>query len=180
MGPTLICDKSSLQALGKDELSSLRKYFYLNVPPILLIEILADLKKHSDLNESRREVQSLANKIVPACSNVNAEFRFLIRGELAGHEVRMAGVPIITGARQISNPEGKKGFIFEESAEHKALLRWQVGDFIGAEMLLAEAWRASSESIDLEEMQKSLKNAYSGAINLRTLGETAKFVDGLL
>jgi hypothetical protein len=42
VGPTIICDKSSLQALSKDELSVLRKYYSLNVPPILLVEILGE------------------------------------------------------------------------------------------------------------------------------------------
>jgi hypothetical protein len=104
----------------------------------------------------------------------------MIRGELAGHKVEMSGVPVLGGARQITNSEGKKGFVFDEPEEHKALLRWQVGDFDGAEVLLAEAWRLSSELIDLEGMQKTLKDTYSGRINLRTLVDTGKFVDELL
>ena len=180
MGPTIICDKSSLQALSKDELSVLRKYYSLNVPPILLVEILGDLKKHPDVEESRKEVEMLANKVVPACSTVNADFRFLIRGELVGHRVEMSGVPAISGARQLSDAEGQKGLIFRESAEHKALLRWQVRDFDGAEMLLAEAWKTSTQSLDLEEMRRKLKNAYSGKLNLQTLAETGRFVDELI
>lgn len=180
MGPTIICDKSSLQSLSKEELSVLRRYYSLNLPPILLIEILGDLRKHSNAADSQKEVEMLANKVLPACSTVNADFRFMIRGELAGHRVEMTGVPVLSGARQISNAEGKKGFIFEESAEHKALLRWQVGDFVGAEVLLAEAWRASTQAIDLEGMQKRLRDAYSGKVNLRTLAETGHFVDELL
>lgn len=104
----------------------------------------------------------------------------MIRGELMGHKVEISGVPVLTGARQISNAEGKKGFIFDEPAEHKALLRWQVGDFNGAEILLADAWRYSTQSIDLEGMQRTLRTAYSDRINLRTLAETATFVDELI
>lgn len=47
-------------------------------------------------------------------------------------------------------------------------------------MLLAEAWRLSSESIDLEGMQRNLKDTYSVRINLRTLVDTGSFVDELL
>jgi hypothetical protein len=180
MGPTIICDKSSLQALSKDELSVLRTFYSLNLPPILLMEILGDLKKHFDAEESRKEVEMLANKILPACSSINADFRYMIRGELAGHKVEMAGRPVLIGARQIANPEGKRGFIFEEPTEHKALLRWQRRDFDGADLLLAEAWRLSSQSIDLERMQRKLKSTYSGTINLKNLSETASFVDELL
>ena len=180
MGPTLICDKSTLQALNKDELSVLRKYYSLNLPPILLMEILGDLKKHPNAEDGRKEVEMLANKILPACSTVNVDFRFMIRGELAGHKVQMTGVPVLRGARQIADPDGKLGLIFEEPKEHKALLRWQIRDLDGAEVLLAEAWKLSSQSIDLEGMQKKLKNSYSGTINLRNLAETGSFVDGLL
>ena len=122
----------------------------------------------------------LANKILPACSSINADFRYMIRGELAGHKVEMAGRPVLSGARQIANPEGKQGLIFEEPAEHKALLRWQMRDFGGADLLLAEAWKLSSQSIDLERMQRKLKSTYSGTINLKNLSETASFVDELL
>ena len=45
MGPVLICDKSTLQSLARDELSALRRYYSLTVPPVLVIEILSDLKK---------------------------------------------------------------------------------------------------------------------------------------
>jgi hypothetical protein len=44
MGPTIILDRSTLQGLtGKDEAVLLRKYYLLNVHPVLLDEILADL-----------------------------------------------------------------------------------------------------------------------------------------
>ncbi len=144
------------------------------------MEILGDLKKHSDAEESRREVEMLANKILPACSTINADFRFMIRGELAGHKVEMTGRPVLGGARQIADPNGKQGLIFEEPAEHKALLRWQTRDFHGADVLLAEVWKLSSLAIDLEGMQRKLKNSYSGTINLRNLAETVQFVDELL
>jgi hypothetical protein len=106
MGPSIICDKSSLQALSKDELSVLRTYYSLNLPPIILMEILGDLKKHSDIEASRKEVEMLANKILPACSTINADFRLMIRGELAGHKVEMSGMPVLRGARQIASPDG--------------------------------------------------------------------------
>jgi hypothetical protein len=42
MGPVIICDKSTLQALSRDELNALRRYYSLNIPPVLLVEILGD------------------------------------------------------------------------------------------------------------------------------------------
>ena len=57
MGPTLMCDKSSLQSLNPQELNALRRYYALNVPPILVTEILADLKKEGESDLARQKVE---------------------------------------------------------------------------------------------------------------------------
>jgi hypothetical protein len=126
MGPHLICDKSTLQSLSRQELDALRRYYSLNVPPVLIMEILGDLKKASDVAANREMVQELANKILPACSAVNVEFRQMILGEIAGYSVEMRGVPAIGGGRQVVSASGKKGIVFDESPEKGALLRWQI------------------------------------------------------
>ena len=181
MGPILICDKSTLQSLNPSELNALRKYYSLNIPPVLLVEILGDLKKHANSQAGREEVRILANKLMPACSTVNTNFRELIRGELTGvASFPMDGRPVLTGGKHVISPEGKKGVIFEISPEAEALLRWQTGKFREAEELMAEAWRLSTLTIDLESMQRQLRGTYSGKLNLQTLASTAKFVDDLM
>jgi hypothetical protein len=180
MGPNLICDKSTLQALNPGELTALRRYYSLNIPPILLVEILGDLKKHADSSTSRNDVKILANKLMPACSTVTTNFRHLIQGELAGYPIRMEGIPVLARGKNVIAPDGKKGVIFETSPEETALLRWQDGKFNEAEEMLAEMWRLSTTSIDLELMQRHLKGAYSGSLNLQTLAATGKFVDELM
>jgi len=90
MGPVIICDKSTVQALSRNELNTLRRYYSLNIPPVLLVEILGDLKKHPNVMASRDEVRILANKLMPACSAVNTDFRKLIR-------VGTGGTPISHG-----------------------------------------------------------------------------------
>ena len=180
MGPNLICDKSTLQALSRDELSALRRYYSLNIPPVLLVEILADLKKHVDGAAGREEVRILANKLLPACSTVNMNFRKLIIGELGGQHFPMDCRPVVQGGFQVDAQDGKKGVMLKVSPEADALLRWQTNEFSEAEELLAEAWRLSTLSIDLEGMQRHLRSAYSGHVNLRTLAQTAQFVDELI
>src|SRR5439155_8481505 len=101
MGPVIVCDKSTVQALSRDELSALRRYYSLNIPPVLLVEILGDLKKHADAAAGRDEVRMLADKLVPACSAVNMDFRKLIRGELAGYQVAMDGRPVLPGGKHV-------------------------------------------------------------------------------
>lgn len=180
MGPILICDKSTLQGLGRVELNLLRKYYFLNVPPVLLAEILGDLKKHANPNLSRNEVRDLANKLVPACCSVNVGFRDLISGELAGHPITMDGRPVKGGGKRVMSNDGKMGVVFEHTPESEALLRWQSGKFLEAEALLADVWRLSTQFLDLESMQRQLRPAYSGQVNLRTLTQTCEFVDGLI
>jgi hypothetical protein len=55
-GPILILDKSALQSLSKREMWRLRKHFSLNVPPILIAEILGDLAK-SDAAQREQVIQ---------------------------------------------------------------------------------------------------------------------------
>ena len=170
MGPILICDKSSLQSLSPSELNVLRRYYSLNIPPVLLVEILADLKKAEDVAASQGKVQQLARKLVPACSAVNTPFRELIVSEFRGQHIAMDGRPLLTGGRRVKSPDGEEGVVFDEADEDQALLRWQAGEFSEAEALIADAWRKSTLSVDTEGMQRRLRAQYSPKLKLRTLG----------
>ena len=48
MGPQTIFDKSFIQSLNFDESTFLWKHYYVVIPPVLIIEILADLKDRID------------------------------------------------------------------------------------------------------------------------------------
>jgi hypothetical protein len=150
MGPILVCDKSALHGLSMAELNQLRRNYSLNIPPVLLMEILADLKKAEDLTASRAEVQRLANKLVPACSAVNVGFRDLVFSEIRGRKITTDGRPILQAGECVVS-QGQKGMVMEQSAYDEALLRWQEGSFLDAEELLAQKWRRNSKIIDLEE-----------------------------
>ncbi len=43
MGPSILFDKSAIQSLGQQALHEVSRYFYTVVPPVLLMETLADL-----------------------------------------------------------------------------------------------------------------------------------------
>ncbi len=133
MGPILICDKSALQALSRGELNVLRKYYFLNIPPVLLTEILGDLKKHDDNRMSQGEVRHLAEKLVPACSCTNLDFGNIIRAELAGEMVSMDCRPFVGGGKPVKLEDGKRGIVLEKSREASAILRWQRGEFLEAQ-----------------------------------------------
>jgi len=73
MGPTILLDKSTLQSLSKKELVILNKYYFLNVPPILLHEIKTDLSKKTITEE---KVTEIANKIIQKDSAINIDWIF--------------------------------------------------------------------------------------------------------
>lgn len=123
MGPSLLLDKSTLQSLSHDEMGVLRRYFSLVVPPILLVEILADLKKqpNGDRNPS---VQALARRIVPSSSlPVLPNYREIIRAELTGTRVAMDHRPLLLGGQGVRSADGKRGTVIEASGDEQAILR---------------------------------------------------------
>ena len=179
MGPTLICDKSSLQQLGRKELNLLRRYYSINIPPVLCMEILGDLKKF-DGERGQREVRLLADKLVPLGSTFNTSFRSLIVAEFDGQKIPMDGRPLITGGTHVTSDGEKAGIISEVSPTEEALLRWQVGDFQAAERLLAAEWRRSTLSVDLAGLQHKLRERLKPHLSLSSLDAVAPFVDGLM
>ena len=85
MGPTIILDKSSLQALSKKELIILNKLYYVNVPPILPIEILADLKKVKDPEAiDEKAVVEISNKLIQKDNAFNVHYYNMIISSLLG------------------------------------------------------------------------------------------------
>src|SRR6266478_4426934 len=103
MGPILLCDKSTIQGLSATELNMLRRNYSLNIPPVLLMEILADLRKAENIETGQTEVQRLANKLVPACSYVNVGFRDMVIGEIHGHKVPGDGRPILRAGKSVKS-----------------------------------------------------------------------------
>ncbi len=66
MGPSIIFDKSAIQSLGGAALHELSRYFYTVVPPVLLMETLADLSLESvELELAKLEVSKIAKKVLP-------------------------------------------------------------------------------------------------------------------
>ena len=125
MGPIIILDKSALQSLSYDEIFFLNKYYYINITPVLLIEILGDLKKPSKKNSlSRNEVVVLSNKILPSNSAINVHYKYLILNSLMGYPVEMGRRPHVGGGVPVKAKSGEKGFIFDVSPEEKALNNW--------------------------------------------------------
>lgn len=155
IAPTIILDKSSLQSFSHDELLMLNRYYVTNITPILCIEILSDLKKEYGENISAGDnVMLLAKKLKQFNSVHNVDYVRIITESLLGQRINMDGRPAVGGGKHVIDKEGRKGIIYEESNEEKAITRWCNGKFKEAELYLAEKWREVIKTIDLNHIEK--------------------------
>ena len=181
MGPTIMLDKSALQSFSKDDMMTLNRYYYLNIPPVLIIEVLADLKKDTNNRElSEKEVQKLAKKIVFLNCCINVHYQDLLISDLFGRPFIMDGRPIMGGGKQVKNSEGKLGIVFDKTAESETIIKWGQGLFSDTEERLAENWRMSTRAIDLETFKNQTKKFAGGLMKLSKLEDVLVYTDELL
>ena len=178
MGPTIILDKSTLQALSQQEIYFLFKHYYVVVTPILIMEILADLKKSKDENQlSKDEVQRLSKKLLSMDSVINNDYKKLCVVSLLGENIPMTGQAIVSGGIPLETPNGKKVTFLDEPLERKALRNWQSGIFSNAEELLAELWREIAKEINLEEYKFEIKELLKNESRPKNFEELGIYVE---
>jgi hypothetical protein len=159
MGPTIILDKSAYQSLSRDDTFELSRYFYVVIPPVLILEILADLKKPKlGPEQARASVRKLAGKLHPVDGKVTVDHRVLCVADLLGGKIKMDRRPIVAGARRVVAGDGTVGAFLDLQPEDEALMRWSCNRFDEAEKLLAMQWRNACEAIDLESFRRQLRN----------------------
>lgn len=158
MGPQLIADKSLLQALSEKEIWCLERHYWVVYTPTLFVETLADLKKFNDDRlASENEVLKLANKITPGDTTFTCHHIILAVSDLLGSDVLTDGRPIVHP--DIVKTDRRGAALIEEEPERIALRRWQERKFSEAEEALAERWRESTRSLDLESWQRRIQQA---------------------
>jgi len=76
MALNIVIDKSTFQSLSYDELLRLTYYYKHNITPVLVMEILGDLKKEEeDVNPpSQNRVIDFAKKIFPTNTIVHMHY----------------------------------------------------------------------------------------------------------
>jgi SEC-C motif len=180
MGPTIILDKSSLQSLSQDEIHFLHKYYLVNIPPILVMEILADLKKESsDHRSSQQIVAQLSKKLLNNDSALNVYYGDLIINELLGHPINLSGRTMISQG-DFCKEGDKKGMTFEVSPEEKAINNWKKEKFSDAENDLAMRWRLYSESLSPDRFKNENKRITVLLQNYKTLEELDILINSII
>jgi len=155
MGPTIILDKSSLQALSKKELVLLNKLYFVNIPPILPIEILADLKKGGDPEAFNEEtVIIIANKLIQRDNAFNVHYMNVVISALLGIDYSEERRTLVRATTKVKDRDGKIGYPLVETKEQTAVRNWQKGNFNEADKVLADKWRAYTKEIDLKSLRE--------------------------
>jgi hypothetical protein len=121
----IIIDKSTSQSLSFDEILRLSYYYKHNITPVLVMEILGDLKKEAKEGKPppQQRVIDFATKLFPTNTIVNLHYSKLKMGELSGDPLPMDGRPTVGIHKVVQTPDGKKGWVAEESARSGGTLR---------------------------------------------------------
>lgn len=160
MNITITIDKSTFQSLSFPELMRLSSYYKHNVAPVLVMEILGDLKKESQEGKTPSDVRvkDFASKLFPMRSVINAYYRTLVKSELSGNPIEMDGRPTLDIEKVVQSDDGRKGFVVKETAEEKAIYKWKDGKFTEADHDLSQLWRTlTTQENLLKNLQRTLQ-----------------------
>ena len=141
MGPTLLLDKSTFQALSREEMQKLFKYFDWNRVDILLWEIIGDFLKQTMTASSRNEASILSDKISMFDSYRNVNYIELLVHNLLGDYVTMDGRPIVQPDTVTQLDNGQSAAFIDETQFCRMIHRWQRGEFIEEDISMANIWR---------------------------------------
>lgn len=155
MGPLIILDKSALQGFSRNEMSKLMAHYMLVVVPILMIEIIADLKKEAvEGRMPEDDVIWLSRKLLGIDSKLSVSYKVACVESMMGNDPP-PGFIMMSGGKEFTTSDGKTGVFYDEPPEYKALRNWSQGQFEEAERALADNWRKVIAAINLEEFRRT-------------------------
>ena len=178
MGPFILLDKSAFQSLSLDEIYTLSKHYFIVIPSILIMEIIADLRKDKKGYLSADDVRHLANKLMPVDSQMSTDYQAICVSSLLGQDIPMNGNQVvIDGGVPLKTEAGKIGYFFDESPIWKSIRDWQQGVFTIDEEALASYWRQLTKGIDLERNIGAYRRAFPSIATAKTLKELADQIE---
>jgi len=182
MSLPIIIDKSTFQSLNFEEIILLHNYYRPNITPILIMEILGDLKKSFDgSTKANGRVMDFAKKLLPYNSGVNLFYKELFVADLIAGDTPVDFTPVLGSSKLVKSSSGKIGFHFRESPQEKALSRWRDGNFLEAEKELAQIWRETTTEKDLlENLKKALKSKIKIEENFKNLDKLNDYLVQLM
>jgi hypothetical protein len=178
MGPSVILDKSALQALSVDEAVWLEAFLDAIVVPPFYVEVLADLEKAGRQDQSPEAVVGRLAEKTPSNAYPNVHHRALVLEELAGRKIEMTRRPLVRGGDIKQATDGKIGLHVEGFPEQAALLRWQRHEFEAVERLVAKRWRDELATQNLNDMVALVEPILPSDRKISDLEQLKQFIDG--
>lgn len=179
-GPSLIFDKSLLQALNPDEAMWLDNFYTVNITPLFFVETLADLEKEVRAGKTQEQVVGNLAYKTPDTGCVNTHHENLLYGELTGQgTVEMSGRPILSGG-QAMKLGNETGIVFKESPEVEAFHRWQEHQFLEIERTIAKTWREGLKSMTQIESHEIFQQFLNLFGTPKSLSELKTLVDRII
>jgi len=161
-GPQLLFDKSSIQALTLDEAAILDNLYRSNLPPVFMVECLADLERDRRLMKSTPEqlVGALADKTPDMQVSANVFHLDILKAELSGKlDLSLMLLRPLTPAGREVQLGDKQGVIIDPGPEAMAVRRWSRREFLEVEREYAKDWRAALSRLDLKVMSDQVRDA---------------------
>jgi hypothetical protein len=178
VGPTIILDKSALQSLSQREVSFLSKYYYVVNTPVLITEVLADLRKGGAGSIlSKDEAKKVSRKIPMVDSVINLHFRHICLMSLVGDEVPLIGQAVVPPGLKVNVPGLGTGVVLDETEITRKLIDWQSGIFCDSEEELATRWREALDTLDLEDEQRKLRPWMKDIPKITSIRDLGLYVD---
>ncbi len=181
MGPTIILDKSTLQGLtGNDEVVLLRQYFIVNIVPVLLREIGADLRKKKVRTSPEKEIRDLSRKLSQLDSIVCPELIQMVQIELLGDEVVPLNGQVPLFGEFSTDEAGNTILVARQLKVEDDVLRWQLQRYKDEDYADADAWRLSTDEKSLERLRNENKDLILQLKEYDDLPKLLAYVDRML
>ena len=167
-GISMVLDKSAFHSLSKTQIELLCKYYRFTISPILVKEVLGDLKKEtSDGSLNSKKVTEFANKLSGFNTSINAHYSVLINAELQGMKIPFFSSMVDTGER-FNLGEKETGIIIKPSNDRKSIDRWKEGNFEKMDEIFSKLWREITLQPDnLTNLKEYLKKQNPGYSHLK-------------
>lgn len=177
----LLLDKSAFQALSAAEHRLADHFFISNVTPVLVNEIVADIKKQFPPGQIAEErVAQLAKKFFGSGTAVSMGYRTLLMGDLDGAVVPMTGQIIPENAISMTEADGSESVLVDIGPANMLILRLASSQATNADRSFADAWRATSANLSLSGLHAFIYQNGVTIARARTLEELSRSVDEAL
>lgn len=145
--PIILLDKSVLQSLSQREVEKLSSHFFVNLPPVLIVEILADLRKEN----GKKIVSGLFSKLLAMSPISCIDWRTLCINDLLDKHPPLGQVPTET---ELGLLDGQITYGTNPPPTIEAVAQWSRGEISTEALQSALTWKEEADSYTVLESFK--------------------------